>query len=251
MSRENRYMYGIIEEPQFKEFDFTGVEEARVYTINYQNIAAIVSDTSLKEIDPTRRNVLAHTMVQDRVIKNYTVLPMGFGMVAGSANIVNDLLRINYDKILGELERLSGKIEVAVKVYWDKDAMLSQLGAENKTIAQAKARLKTATPAQAQAILVEIGQTVERTTKEWKTRYATEAYSHLNKLAVEARANPEMDVKNILNASFLIPKTQESRFQNEVYQLDAKYRGKLNFKYIGPLPPYNFVQMRMEAPNAA
>ncbi len=250
MSMEGKYIYGIIAEPEPKKFSFAGVEEAPVYTVSYQKIAAIVSDTGLTEIDPTRKNVLAHTMVQDRLLKDYSILPMGFGMIASDGAMVSDLLRKNYENLLKELERLSGKIEVAVKVSWDKDAMLTQLASENGSLTRAKARLRTASPAQAQAILMEIGRIVEQITKEWQKEYAAEAYSQLNKLALEARTNPAMDVKNILNASFLIEKTHESEFQKEVYELDDRYRGKLNFKYVGPLPPYNFVQVKMETADA-
>jgi alpha-amylase/alpha-mannosidase (GH57 family) len=128
--------------------------------------------------------------------------------------------------------------------------MLTQLASESESLTRAKARLRAASPAQAQAILMEIGQIVQGITKEWQKEYAAEAYRQLNKLALEARTNPVMDVKNILNASFLIEKAHESEFQKEVYELDARYRGKLNFKYVGPLPPYNFVQVKMETANA-
>ena len=55
MTQQGKYIYGIIEETQARKFDFPGTEDAEVYTINYQNLAAIVSDIELKELDPTRK----------------------------------------------------------------------------------------------------------------------------------------------------------------------------------------------------
>jgi len=81
-----KYIYGIIGETEVRRFDFRGVGDAEVYTIPYQKLAAIVSDTDLQEIDPTRKNVLAHTTVQDSLLKEYDLPPMGFGMIAKSEN---------------------------------------------------------------------------------------------------------------------------------------------------------------------
>jgi len=53
-------------------------------------------------------------------------------------------------------------------------------------------------------------------------------------------------VKNVLNASFLIGRARESDFQKEVFKLDSQYQGKVNFKYVGPLAPYNFVNVNLE-----
>jgi hypothetical protein len=53
-------------------------------------------------------------------------------------------------------------------------------------------------------------------------------------------------VKNILNAAFLIEKARESDFRNQVYKLDSQYQGKVNFKYVGPLAPYSFVNLKLE-----
>ena len=67
MTTVSKYIYGMIEEPDFKIFEMSGLEGAAVSTINFGDLAAIVSDIEISEIDPTRRNVMAHTMVQDGV----------------------------------------------------------------------------------------------------------------------------------------------------------------------------------------
>ncbi|PIU55198.1 MAG: hypothetical protein COS88_05310, partial [Chloroflexi bacterium CG07_land_8_20_14_0_80_51_10] len=105
MSLERKYIYGIIEEPEPRRFNFSGVGDAEVYAINHQKLAAVVSDTGFEEIDPTRKNVRAHTVVQDELLKSYTLLPMGFGMIAGSKDDVLKLLEKNYHGLTRELTR--------------------------------------------------------------------------------------------------------------------------------------------------
>jgi hypothetical protein len=243
---QGKYIYGIIEELQPRKFDFPGVGDAEVYAINYQKLAAVVSDTQLQEIDPTRKNVLAHTTVQDTLLKEYELLPMGFGMIASNESEVQELLEGNYDGLIGELKRLSGKIEVELKAFWDQEAMMKELQGESDELTKLKAKINAASsPIVKQNLLVEAGKQVEQTALNWKTKYAQRTYAALKELSVDARLNEPVGVKNILNASFLIDRPKESEFRKEVYKLDSKYQGKLNFKYVGPLPPYNFVKLKL------
>jgi hypothetical protein len=242
---DNRYIYGFIAEPQPTKFEFRGLEDAQVYTINYQSLAAIVSDTGLGEIDPTRKNVLAHTLVQDELLKKYTLLPMGFGTVATSEYNVLSLLEKNYEALVRELERLAGKIEAELKISWDEKALTSE---NQELLSKLKAKIKSASSAaEAQRLAIEAGMAVERIIREWKNAYAEQVYSTLKGMATDARLNAPAGVKNLLNASFLIERSQESKFVEQVLRLDAEYKGKMNFKYVGPLSPYSFVGITLES----
>jgi hypothetical protein len=244
MTAAGRYLYGIIQEPEFRQFEFRGLEDATVYTLNYLELAAVVSDTGLPEIDPTRKNVLAHTLVQDGVLKKYTFIPMGFGIVAAGDTAVHSLLEKNYQGLIIETKRLSGKIEVEVKVYWDDKA----LAGENQVlIGRVQSRVNSASgTAEAQRLLTDAGMQIEKIVKSWKTRYVDQIYSSLKKLAVDSRLNNCSGIKMLLNASFLIDRETEDRFVQQVRDLDVKYDGNINFKYIGPLSPYNFVNLKLE-----
>ncbi len=247
MSLERKYIYGIIEESKPMKFSFLGVGDAEVYTINHRELAAVVSDTALEEIDPTRKDVRAHTVVQDELLKNCSLLPMGFGMITDSKDDVLKLLEKNYQELSRELVRLAGKVEVELKVYWDQEAMIKELQGGSEELTRLKAKVKNAqSPIVAQRLLVEAGKLVERIALDWKARYADRVYTVLKGLSIDARLNNPLGVKNVLNASFLIERARESDFQKEVFKLDSQYQGKVNFKYVGPLAPYNFVNVNLE-----
>jgi hypothetical protein len=247
MSPQREYIYGIVEEPQLRRFSFPGVGEAEVYTINHQRIAAIVSDIEFSEIDPTRKNVHAHTVVQDELLKEYTLLPMSFGMVAASEDEVRGLLEKNYQGLINELNRLVGRIEVELKVFWEQEAIIKELQGENQELSRLKAKINAASsPVEAQNLLAMAGKLVEGIVRDWKTRYAELVYTILKELSYDAKMNDPVGIKNILNASFLIEKSRETEFKEQIYKLDSKFQGKVNFKYVGPMPPYNFVDLRLE-----
>lgn len=82
---------------------------------------------------------------------------------------------------------------------------------------------------------------VEKLIEEWKGKCVDKVYSSLKKIAVSSKLDDPVGLKNILNASFLLEKTKQDEFMNELYRLDAEFEGKLDFKCVCPLPPYNFV----------
>ena len=247
MSPQGKYIYGIAEEPKVRRFSFPGVEDAEVYTINHDGIAVIVSDTQLQEIDPIRKNVHTHTVVQDELLKEYTLLPMGFGMIAASEDEVRRLLEKNYKGLVDELNRLAGKVEVEVKVFWDREAIIKELQGENQELTKLKSKIRAALSCnEAQRLLIEAGKLVERIVTDWKARYAEQVCAILGQLALDTQLNKLIGIHNILNASFLINRSREVEFQQEIYRLDSEFRGKVNFKYVGPLPPYNFINLKLE-----
>jgi hypothetical protein len=247
MYPQGKYIYGIVEEPRPRRFSFPGIGDVNVYTINLEQIAAVVSDTGLSEIDPTRKNVQAHTIVQEEILKEYNLLPMGFGMVATGKGEVRRLLENNYDGLLGELHRLAGKIEVELKVFWDQEAVIKEIQSESQELSRLKDKVNAASsPVEVRNLLIEAGKLVESIVQDWKTRYAELVYATLKELSCEAKVNNPVGIKNLLNASFLIEKYREGEFKEQVYKLDARFQGKMNFKYVGPLPPYNFVNLKLE-----
>jgi hypothetical protein len=247
MSGQSKYIYGIVEEYRPRRFSFKGVGEADIYTINHQKIAAIVSDTDFSEIDPTRKNVQAHTIVQDELLAEYTLLPMGFGMVAAGEDEVRGLLEKNYEGLTSELNRLAGMIEVEVKIYWDQEAVIKELQGENQELSRLKAKINaSSSPGEIRILMIDAGRLVENIVVGWKNQYTEMVFTVLEGLSCEAKINNPVGLKNLLNASFLIEKSRESEFKEQVFKLDSKFQGKVNFKYVGPMPVYNFVDLKLE-----
>src|SRR6267378_2379316 len=83
LESRGKYVYCIIQTTEPRRFGHIGIgaEPAEVHTVNFKDIAAVVSDTPLEVYDATRENVLAHERVNETVMRDYTVIPMSFGTV--------------------------------------------------------------------------------------------------------------------------------------------------------------------------
>ena len=112
--------------------------------INYKDIAAVVSDTSLTICEPTRKNMSAHNRVLEAFIKDYTVLPARFGLISDSENKIRGLLTKYYPTLKEHIKRLENRMEVGVKVFYEKQAVIDILEGESQKLTRLKKEIRKA-----------------------------------------------------------------------------------------------------------
>ncbi len=246
MADEGKYIYGIIPANGEESFEQTGIEEGRqVYTIACRDIAAVVSDTSLTCCDPTRKNMSAHNRVLETVMKDHTILPARFGLVATERDRLQSLLDKYYPTLKDYLARIDRRMEVGVKVFWQKERMLSTLEGKGRKLSRLQAEVNKAPPAKAQALLAGVGRLVKEQAEAWHAEYSDRFYLRLMKVAVDGRQNYPVNISNLLNASFLVDVVKDKAFDDAIDELDAKYGEWALFRCVKPVPAYNFVNLEM------
>jgi hypothetical protein len=90
---------------------------------------------------------------------------------------------------------------------------------------------------------MEIGRLVEQALGEEKEICKSDILDTLSCLAEDVKINNTYGELMIINAAFLIEKHKESEFDQKVGELGEKYNNKIKFKYVGTLPPFNFVSL--------
>ena len=75
--------------------------------------------------------------------------------------------------------------------------------------------------------------------------YVASILNELRDVSVASRINKPIGDKMIMNAAFLISRNQESAFDRKIKAIASRL-DPLTFKYTGPWPPYNFVNIRLK-----
>jgi len=140
-----RYVYCIIRASQPLKFGAIGMDEQwpEVYTINFKDMAAVVSDIPLALLDSTRENVLAHERVNETVMRDHTVIPMSFGTIFKTREDIVELLRSAYDAFADVLSKMQDKLEFGLKVLWDRDEIVRQIEQEDEDIHRLKSEISS------------------------------------------------------------------------------------------------------------
>jgi len=206
--KEGKYLYCVIPCSEEKSFGNIGMNSDEVYTIPYKGVAAVVSDSPMKDYELTEDNTRRHEEVLRQVMKEHTVVPVEFGTVIKNERILGRLLRKAYNPVKECLRLVDNMVELGVKAVLNKDIVYFDA--------------------------------------EKGKECTSDILESLNSRAKQAVIGELFSDRLFLNASFLVDKGGIDAFSNEVARLKEKY-SMLNFLYSGPWAPYNFVYIKIGA----
>jgi hypothetical protein len=247
---EGKYVYCIIKSERPLSFGPLGIgaDPADVHTVHYRDIAAVVSNTPMVVQDPTRDNVLAHQRVNETVMQQHTVIPMSFGTVFKTDDDIMELLRSAYDAFSDVLNKMQDKFEFGLKVLWDRDQIIREIEEEDEDIRRLKGEISSQKGSTYFARM-QYGRLIDAALQTRSERYVAEIFSALRDVSVASRSNKPIGDRMIMNAAFLVARNLEEAFDARVKDIGQRYE-KLTFKYTGPWPPYNFVNIRLKLERA-
>ena len=247
-----KYVYCIVETKEELDLGPIGIGEGDnpVYTVHFGDLAAVVSDTPLKLYDPTRENLLAHELVNETVMRHHTVIPMSFGTIFRTQGDIVELLRSTGKAFSDVLAKIRDKIELGLKVVWDREQVVALLETEDPAIRGLKDEITNSTRGSTYFARMQLGRLVESALEERANTYVADIYATLSGVSVASRSNKLIGDSMILNAAFLVERAREQQFDQAVKDLNLKYHDVLSFKYTGPWPPYNFVNIKLKLERA-
>ena len=239
-----KYLYCIIKEKVKKIFGgIKGMDGGKVYTIGYNNLSAVVSDSKIKEYSLTKDNLLTHQKTIEEVMKNYTVLPVAFGVIAeDSVGIKEKILKPKYTELLKELSGLDGRTVVGLKGLWlDMAQIFQELINENPEIKKFKEQNHNALLDRDRTI--EVGKLVSESLVVKREKEKEEILKTFKEIADDFKENKIFGDQMLFNTVFLVSKRKARLFDQKARNLDEKYNGRIHFKYVGPIPPFDFVKI--------
>jgi len=245
-----KYVYCIIESADPLRFGPLGIggDPTDVYTVHYKNLAAVVSDAPLEVLDSTRENVLAHERVNETVMREHTVIPMSFGTIFKTREDIVELLRSAAEAFGDVLDKMRNKLEFGLKVLWDRDQAIREVEAEDEDISRLKKEI-SGQKGPTYFARMQYGRLIDAALQARSERYVAEILDQLREVSVASRVNKPIGDKMIMNAAFLISRDQETAFDTKVKTIAGRF-DRLTFKYTGPWPPYNFVNIRLKLERA-
>jgi len=218
-----------------------------VYSTSFLDLAFVVSDSPQAEYDTTRKNTMSHEVVCEEVMKEgHTVVPVRFGTIAEPTKStaqekIRALLRRRYGELHKILREMEQKDEQGLKVFWKKERLFHDIVKENREIRRMRDRL--ATHRHSHYDRIELGTMINEAMEAKRDVDARKLALALSPLAERYETNKILIDMMIVNAAFLVHRSRIEEFDREVDGLDEKYGERMRFKYVGPVPPFNFVEL--------
>ncbi|MDN4524944.1 GvpL/GvpF family gas vesicle protein [Fictibacillus fluitans] len=238
------YVFCAIAEKEKKSFgqaEFNG-EKSGVFTLHLGSIAMVVCKVE-GEVLPGRQNLLTHQDVISEVMKQYSLIPMSFGNVFHSEKdvlLITSHLKKDFIELFSHLEN---KIEVGLKVFPKKEWIDAEMK-KDPVLLEWKNSKDIDAPA-AFYDRIQMGERAQLFVLQLQEQVEREIYLPLSLLSAAGKQNDTIPGKVFLNAAFLIERSSETQFDQKVNDLYEAWKDKVDFKYTGPWPAYNFVNIRL------
>jgi len=245
------YVYGLVRAEKDLEFGNIGPdhngEQARVYTVRLGSIGAVVSDHwDTGRIRPLRKNVEPHHRVIREVMKSTTVLPMAFGHVSKSAEMVMKMLKRDRACIEEQLERVGGRVEMGLKVIWAVDNIFEYMVERSAELKSYRDEIFVQGRSPSQPELIELGRMFETQLNKQREDLA-ERIELLRENSAEIKFNPAKNEKVVMDLSILVERGALERFEGFVHEVAKLFPAQCVVDYNGPWAPFNFVELQTQA----
>jgi hypothetical protein len=224
----------------------------KMCAVSFHDLSLVVSECPKPYYDPTRSNLMAHQKVIEEVMeKGFEPLPVRFSTVAchsgstAAEERVVKVLRRRFGEFQGLLGDMEDKVELGLKAFWRKERLFDEIVSENRDIRALRDRM-TAAPPEGLAWRNEslrLGTMVSDAMAAKREKDARRIVSALRPIAYDYKTNKVSSDMMLLNGAFLVCKERVTEFDKAVQKLDERYGERMKLKYVGPLPPFNFIEI--------
>ncbi|SHN23290.1 GvpL/GvpF family gas vesicle protein [Gracilibacillus kekensis] len=220
-------------------------EERPTFTIHYKDAAMIAVKVPMKIYHPDKENLMMHQNLISKVMaEKDTVIPISFGNVFHSVEDVEILLENLYPQLEELFPAIKGKMELGLKVIGKTDWLKSEVHASEK-VEKLTEQLRGKTEDAGYYERIQLGGAAQEIFSSISKEIEQEVYTPLESSAEASKINDPVGEKMLLNASFLVDRNKETVFDQLVNEAHEKWKDKVDFKYSGPWPAYNFVNIRL------
>jgi hypothetical protein len=201
------YVYCVIPYLNEKEsFGNLGFDAEEVYTLEYRDLAPVVSDVTYRDYAVDEQEVEVHRNVVEQVMQVHSVIPVAYGMAFKSRKLLQIAMSAGYQAMHKALPVVEGKVELGIKVFLPKD--IEPMGPTEREVC------------------------------------SSDFLHSLLAVSADNKKLKLFSDRLILNSTFLVEKSRMDEFSKQVGLLTEKYNNLL-VQYSGPWPAYNFVDIHI------
>jgi len=255
VKEEGKYVYCVANAAEEVSLGEIGIEGDEVYTIPYRDICAVVHRCPAQPYQSDDQElvkawVVAHQKVVDAAWERWgTVLPLGFDtIIRGEAEEsaeqkVKDWLKQEYEDIKRIIEKVRGKAEYGVQVFWNPKLVAQNLTQTSLEIRNLEEEIKTKPEGLAYMYRQRLGNLMKREMETKADECFKDFYGRIRKhtddIRVEKTKKVEPSLSMIMNLSCLVYRDRYSELGEELDKIN-RMEG-FSVRFTGPWPPYSFV----------
>jgi hypothetical protein len=251
-----RYLYCIVKGNEAVNLGKIGIEGNEVYTIPYKELSAVVHNCPAEpyrseDEEDVKSWLVTHQKVVDAATERFcTVIPIGFDtIIQGNAAVdpeenIEAWLKEDYENLTAKMEKVRGRAEYGVQVFWDTRAMAQKISDKSPEIKELNEEIKSKPKGLAYMYRQKLEDLLKKEMEKLADRYFRDFYEKIKPYADDLRVEKtkkteDENTQMLLNLSCLLPEEGTKGLGEKLEKIDA-LEG-FSVRYTGPWPPYSFV----------
>jgi hypothetical protein len=146
-------------------------------------------------------------------------------------------------ELVEQLERLAGKVELAVRALYEEERLMREIVQTHPEIARRREALRGQPEDATYYERIGLGEMVADAVERARESDANTILEVLSPLALAVEIGQPGHERVVLNASFLVERESVQRFDDALEELARSQAERIRFKLTGPLPPHSFVEL--------
>jgi hypothetical protein len=251
---EGHYLYCVVEIGAEETSGRFGVDEGDVYTVPYGDISAVVHRCPPKPYQSSDNELAKKWLLQHQEVVNFffdrydAVLPFAFdtiirGNEGEGDGKVRNWLKEEYSKLKMKMDKVRGKQEFGVQIFWDQKSMSDELRKESDDVRRMLAEIASRPRGLAYMYEQKLKGVMRRELEARAEKCCREFYdairSHVNDVRLEKNSNAQGDKQMIMNLSCLVQKERTRELGRELDRINSS--PNISVRFTGPWPPYSFM----------
>lgn len=231
------HVYGVIAAGARIPDDLTGRLGRAPRRIADDRLAVLVGEVD-DDARVRRDDLLAHAHLLEAVAAVTTVVPSRFGMMLPDDDTVRrEFLVQRRDHLLGLLNAFDGCVQVTVHASYDEEAALREVLRRDSALAA----MRDSTDPADTAAQLRLGEAIGSALASLREDAATTIVDALRPHALAASINEVRGAYDVASVALLVRREDRVGIDTAVSDLDRQVAGQMSLRYVGPQPPYAFL----------
>jgi len=251
---EARYLYCIADSSEELNLGKIGIDESQVYTIPYQDMSAVVHNCNAEPYKSEQKEqikawIISHQKVVDTASEKFgTVLPTSFDTIIkgdqgkSPEENMKDWLKDNHENLKQKMDKVKGRAEYGVQIFWEPKLIGEKLTNENEEIQRINQQIKKKGAGAAYLYRQKIENILKKEVEKKADAIFKGFYERIKIGVDDIRVEKTKSTSGgemLMNLSCLANKFQAKNLGVALEEIN-KLKG-FSVRFTGPWPPYSFV----------
>lgn len=244
---KGKYIYSITEKRKLGK----PLKNEGLKAVEFNELSAITVDSEYKNYKAISKEDLVKELTQyqqmiEKIMEKFgAVLPVKFGTILKDEQEVELVLKKGHSFLQETLRKMEGKVELDLVCFWNEQKAAHVAYKESKVVKDLKKKITKKERATFEDKIA-LGKAIANYLASKKTKITNQILKVLDNEAEQSCKHILADVNMLFNRAFLVETKDEANFNHVLNLLDSKFADLVNFRLVGPLPPYSFATVIIE-----